>query len=399
MTAVEQGTREVEQTMGKQLQRMISKRNGPCVSRILARTVTLVLAVAATSARAQSSTDAASIAQQAPSPATTPTLHVYTNLKQVPVLVLTRDHERMKPLDGSKFRVFLDSGRGFRPNYVHQEGDDPISLAILIDTTNPANELLPTLTQAIAALPPTFLHAEDRVSVYAVDCSLIRTAYNTPADPAVLRDAVQRAMAPWQIRQERRAPASCKQALPLWDSMAQVFDDLDHQSGRRVLLAITDGHDTASKTSWNKVLKQAQIESVSVFDLLSPSATTREGHETAEVFPVNSPFFVGQQDRINQMCQQSGGVEIQATAQITLPRLKEFTQIVRERYILEFPRAPDEKAGVHSISVSYPATGLYIATSGISVPPASEEELRGPKILPAAASRTPDEKPKALPPQ
>jgi hypothetical protein len=305
----------------------------------------------------------------------------------------------MKPLDGSKFRVFLDSGRGFSPNYVHQEGDDPISLAILIDTTSPANELLPTLTQAIAALPPTYLHPEDHVSIYAVDCSFIRTAYNTPADAAVLQDAVQRAIAPWQIRRDRRAPTSCKQGLPLWDSMEQVLADLDHQSGRRVLLAITDGHDTSSKTTWNKVLKQAQIESVSIFGLLPPSNSAQGGNETAEVFPVNSPFFVGQQDRLPWMCQQSGGVEIQATAQITLPRLKEFTQIVRERYILEFPRAADEKAGVHRMSVSYPIARLYIATSGISVPPASEEELTGPKILPAAAARTPDEKPKALSPQ
>lgn len=378
--------------MSREVQRIISKRHSPAVARIFVCIVTLFLADAATSVRAQSNTVAASTS--------TPTLHVYTNLKQVPVLVLSSDLQRMKPLDGSKFRVFLDSGRGFRPNYVHQEGDDPISLAILIDTTSPANELLPTLTQAIAALPPTYLHAHDRVSIYAVDCSFIRTAYNIPADPAVLRDAVQRAMAPWQIRRERRGVPSCKQALPLWDSMAQVLEDLDHQSGRRVLLAITDGHDTSSKIPWSKVLKQAQIESVSIFGLLSPSSSANQGgHETAEVFPVNSPFFVGQQDRLNQMCQQSGGVEIQATAQITLPRLKEFTQIVRERYILEFPRASNEKAGVHSISVSYPITGLYIAMSGISVPPASEEELRGPKILPAAATRTPEEKANALPPQ
>jgi hypothetical protein len=383
--------------MSRDVQRIVSKRHSPAVARILACTVTLVLVVTATGTTAQSNTEAAP-AQQASPPATTPTLHVYTNLKQIPVLVLTSNYERMKPLDGSKFRVFLDSGRGFSPTYVHQEGNDPISLAILIDTTSPANELLPTLTQAITALSPTYLHGEDRVSIYAVDCSLIRTAYNTPADSAALQDAVQRAIAPWQIRRERRAPASCKQGLPLWDSMTQVLDDLDHQSGRRVLLAITDGHDTSSKTPWSKVLKQAQIESVSVFGLLPPSNSAQGGHETAEIFPVNSPFFVAQQDRLNQMCQQSGGVEIQATAQIAIPRLKEFTQIVRERYILEFPRSPGEKAGVHNISVSYPATGLYIAMSGISVPPASEEELRGPKILSTGAAQTPEEKPKVLPP-
>jgi hypothetical protein len=55
------------------------------------------------------------------------TFHVYTNLEQIPVLVLTPDHQRMRPLDTSRFRVRIDSGPFFIPKYVRQEGDDPIS--------------------------------------------------------------------------------------------------------------------------------------------------------------------------------------------------------------------------------------------------------------------------------
>ncbi|MBB5327120.1 hypothetical protein [Tunturiibacter gelidoferens] len=177
---------------------------------------TILLLLAAVVATAQSSPKAASTAaQQTPSADATPTLHVYTNLKQVPVLVLSKDYERMKPIDPSGFRVSLDSGPRFRPTYVRREGEDPISLAILIDTTSPANELLPALTRAIAALPPDFLHPQDHVSVYAIACTLIRTAFDTPANSSVLTDAVQRAMAPWQIRQEQNQELKKrKKALP-----------------------------------------------------------------------------------------------------------------------------------------------------------------------------------------
>jgi hypothetical protein len=83
----------------------------------------------------------------------------------------------MKPVDMSKFRVRLDSGPAFAPKYVRQEGGDPISLAVLIDTSRPKNELLPQLAQAIADRGPDYLHPQDLVAVYQFDCNLIRTVY------------------------------------------------------------------------------------------------------------------------------------------------------------------------------------------------------------------------------
>jgi hypothetical protein len=396
------GTAEVEMTMAKR-QRRISeekKRNRlRGIARIPACTILLLVAVGAT---AQSNTGAASTSKQTPFPDATPTLHVSTNLKQVPVLVLTQDYERMKPIDPSGFRVSLDSGPRFRPTYVRREGEDPISLAILIDTTNPANELLPALTRAIAALPPDFLHPQDHVSVYAIACTLIRTAFDTPANSSVLTDAVQRAMAPWQIRQEQNQelkkrkkalPPSCKPTIRLWDSMAQVLDDLDQQSGRRVLLTVTDGNDTGSKTLWTKIMTQAQINSVTVFGLM-PTQTVTFGkpHEVSEIFHVNSPFFTSPEDKFEQICVQSGGIRLHTSEHIAMFELKEFTQMLRERYILEFPRSPKEKAGAHTLAVSYTKkSDLYIAASGISVPTASEDESKGANTIQADPLKTPEE--------
>jgi len=388
-------------TMDKRLRQETPKRSERSASnqKNLAA-IALLFVSAVISSNAQSQTGAPPA--QSSAPPATPTLHVYTNLKQVPVLVLTHDYQRMKPIDPSGFRLSLDSGPQFRPTYVRREGDDPISLAILIDVSKPDNVLLPPLIQAIAALPPDFLHPQDRVSVYAIDCTLIRTTYDSAANPAVLSDGVQRAMLPWQTRQtqneelnkqKKPVPPPCRTRLPLWDSLAVVLNDLDQQPGRRVLLAITDGEDSGSRTPWRDVMLHAQLHSETVFGLLAtPTFIAQKPREVSEIFHVDSPFFTNHEDKFEQVCVNSGGIQLQASEHTAMYRLKEFTQMLRERYILEFPRASNEEAGMHTLAVTYrKKTNLYIASAGISVPIASEEERKGLSTIQPDLSQKPTE--------
>jgi hypothetical protein len=401
---------EVRETMDIKRARSNSNSASRSSTPKLSCAITLLFTLSTALTLAQSTTATTPPPAADPSNSPTPTLHVYTNLKQVPVLVLTHDYKRMKPIDQSGFLLSLDSGPKFHPTYVRREGDDPISLAILIDATNPDNELLPPLTQAIAALPPDFLHPQDHVSVYVMDCSLIRTAYNAPANPARLAEEVQRAMWSWQIRREQNEelkkekktpPPPCRVGLPLWDSMAEVLKDLDQQPGRRVLLAITDGQDTGSKTNWRDVMFHAQIRSETVFGLL-PLITTvfkieeplgvQALGETKEIRHIESPSFGGPENKFEQICVNSGGIQLQASEHTTLYRLKEFTQMLRERYILEFPRAPNEEAGVHTLAVTYrKKSNLYIAAAGITVPIASEDERKGANTIQEDPSKAPTE--------
>jgi hypothetical protein len=366
--------------------------------------ITFLFTLSTTLAVAQANTVTTTPPAADPSSSSTPTLHVYTNLKQIPVLVLSHDYRRMKPIDASGFRLSIDSGPKFHPTYVRREGDDPLSLAILIDASKPDNELLPTLTQAIAALPPDFLHPQDHVSVYVMDCSLIRTTYDTAANPTGLAEGVQRAMEPWQIRQTQNEelkkekkipPPPCRVGLPLWDSLEEVLNDLDQQPGRRVVLAITDGQDTGSKTNWKDVMFHAQIRSETVFGLLPLKTTVfklETPGETKEIRHIDSPSSGGSENKFEQICVNSGGIPLQASEHTTPYRLKEFTQMLRERYILEFPRAPNEEAGVHTLAVSYRKKGnLYIAAAGITVPIASEEERKGANTIQEDPSKAPTE--------
>ena len=63
-----------------------------------------------------------------------------------------------------------------------RKGDDPISLSILLDVSGDAAELMAKMTDAIAALRRCLFIAKDHVSIYALDCSLVRSLNDVPAD-------------------------------------------------------------------------------------------------------------------------------------------------------------------------------------------------------------------------
>jgi len=326
------------------------------------------------------------------------TFHVYTNLEQIPVLVLTADHLRIKPIDTSRFRVRIDSGPFFVPKYVRQEGDDPISLSILIDATKQKNELIPQLSQSITELAPDYLHPRDLVAVYRFDCNLIRTLYFKPADSNVLKDAVDRALESWHSGGEKRASGgSCKPSMPLWDSMAKALADLSRQPGRHVLLVVSEGEDTGSKTPWTQVMRSAQIDSAAVFALTNLSVQifkneedNRPGHLVYRPQATeNLKVLQDPENKLDLICELSGGLEIQTEHRFEALRLKEFTQMLRERYILEYPRGKDRKAGVNTLEVSLGNDNFYIRPSGISAPVASEDEIKGLNTAPTNPTSTP----------
>ena len=102
-------------------------------------------------------------------------LHVYANLIQIPVVVLSPFRTPLAPIAPSRFSISLDSGPQFRATHVRPEGDDPISLSILLDARGSQDDLLPKIDAAIADLAPLSLQARGHVSIYALDCSLIET--------------------------------------------------------------------------------------------------------------------------------------------------------------------------------------------------------------------------------
>jgi hypothetical protein len=309
------------------------------------------------------------------------TLHVYSNLMQIPTLVLGPNRERLeKPIAESRFSVSIDNGPWFRATHVRREGDDPISLSILLDVRGDSSELMPKIADAISRLAPLSLQARDRVSIYVLDCSFRQTLEDAPAEQDDLKRAVDSALQMWSYRRQKKHESDCKPSSRLWDALTSIIlDPVYHVPGRRVVLTITDGSDKGSTSTWNYVRVIAQSAGVAIFGLVGvPSQRT-------------GPWNRSSEDHFNSVCQLSGGTIFMTNETDLAETLKRFIQTVRERYIVEFPRPLNSTPGEHGLRVKIEKSNDdYIRSAGLSVPMPDPVLLADPTTVPSDPTLAPE---------
>ena len=306
------------------------------------------------------------------------TLHVYANLIQVPTLVLSSSRKPIASIAADRFMVSVDSGPKFRATHVRREGDDPISLAILLDARGPMDDVLRKVDDAIADLAPLSLRARDHVSVYALDCSLIRSLNDAPVNQDILKREVKAVLQDWGVRKERKHAPACKSKVQLWDAMGYLVRQLYELPGRRVILAITDGSDHGSKETWNEVRTMAQSEGVAIFGLvyvpyLGFMRNRNSGYEEA----------------FNSVCELTGGMIVTTEKSDVRPVLKDILRDIRGRYIVEFPRPSNSTVGYHDLLVTIEKSAAFIRPSGVSLPIADPAVLADPTTVPSDPSLAP----------
>ena len=342
--------------------------------------------------------ETAVMAQEVPKPADggIPTLHVYTNLVQVPTLVLTTTDDLVsKPIAESRFFVSIDSGRWFRATHVRQEGDDPVSLSILLDVKGDTAALLPKIGDAIGNLAPVSLHVKDRVSVYALGCSLVRSLNDTPPYRAVLQSGVAAVLERSMVRKGDQREIHCELRGHLWDGLAQVAVALSDLPGRRVILVVTDGHDMGSKRSWNEVRYFSQTKGIAVF-ALSFAPASQTGIENYRLgrggYLPSVGAASGVENALIELCELSGGIVMRFRDAQSLPKMLErFVTMLRERYIVEFPRPSNPTPGEHGLEVKIDKGAYSIWASGVSVPLPDPAVVADPTTIQAGPSRAPEE--------
>jgi hypothetical protein len=318
--------------------------------------------------------------QSAPQDQPIHTLHVYTDLVQVPTLVLAGNRERLKtPIPEQNFSISIDYGRWFRVTHVRQEGNDPISLTILLDASGGAAALMPKMSDAIAALAPSLLTPRDHVSIYAMDCVLTRSFDDLAVfDAATLKIGVDAALGPWMTRHQDQHPAKCKPSAHLWDTMGYIANRLDKLPGRRVMLVVTDGYDRGSIRLWNEIRVFTQVTGVAVFGLTNTAIAPGWRPNDANAFPT--------------ICELSGGIVMTTSPDSVGKTLEQSITMLRERYIVEFPRPSNSTKGEHDMRVKIAKGGDdFIRPSGISVPIQDPALLADPTTVRSDPSHTPEE--------
>ena len=283
------------------------------------------------------------------------TLHAYSNLVDIPTLVLSPNSKPLAAIDEGQFSISLDDGPRFRPTYVRREADDPLRLALLLDLSGSANGLLPALSKSIRTWTTHSLRSTDHVSVYAIDCHVIRTLLDAPADPELLQTAVDHAIHDPGVH-GKKTHSACGNSVHLWDAMAFIAQELGQYHGRRVLLTLSDGEDAGSKFEAASVESRAVFKSVTFFNLTPPSPET--------ISLMNAP----NEGALQHLCAISGGISIPTRSAGLADDLERVITMLRGRYILEFPRPSNASRGFHRIDVTIDHRDALIRPAGISVP-------------------------------
>jgi hypothetical protein len=314
-----------------------------------------------------------SVSAQTSESAGAPTLHVYTNLVQVPTLVLGYDHQPIARIDERRFFVSLDGGPKLRATHARLEGDDPISLTILMDLSQSNPSVMLSADQAVASLAPLSLHAKDEVSIYALDCQLIHPTDQGATDAATLKKQVDLVLQQSQSRNRRDTKTKCQNPSYLWDSLAAIVQTLSRRPGRRVILAVTDGVDRGSRNSWNALRFFAQTRSVAIFGLVQ-RADLNTQNET--------PF--------NDVCQLSGGIILSTSANNLGKQLAWAVALIRGRYIVEFLRPVTTVGGQYNLEITISKRDAFIRPAGAEFPTDDPAILNDPTTIPPDLSHTPE---------
>ena len=314
-------------------------------------------------------------------------LHVYTDLLQIPTIVLTRLHSNYRALTKESFTLSLDDGPRFHPANVRLEGDDPITIAILFDLTTDANSMFASFASAMSTLPPGVLSARDYISVYAYDCKLMRTTEDKPATPQELQASMVKVMTEGRESARNGAKQTCWQSKRLYDAVARISQDIGDLPGRRVVLVITDGADRHSVNDWLTVARFAGNKSIAIFGIrpvFTPASLTGSGFNDGWVTTVESDSF-------GRLCGTSGGLVLDGdrSKKFMAGQIQRMVTMLHNRYILEFRRPANGTAGFYAFDVQVKDPSAIIRPAGIAFPPRERDPKQPDGTVPQDLSQMP----------
>lgn len=311
------------------------------------------------------------------------TLHVYANRVQVATLVMDSLDSPEAGLVKEKFKIQLDAGPVFHPLLARVEGDDPLTLGVLIDATAVTPGMQAAIAEAFASMGEDLLSERDHVSIYAVGCALVRAAQvDVPATKEGLRAAVASALGNPRLHREFKLGMGCDATRRLFDSVAAVGRQIGSLPGRRVMIVVSDGYDSQSVNSWNVVREYLDSFSIALFGL-------RTYPEVAPTVPGGSRAMQKREDPFSLLCAGTGGTVLKVDQADVGAQLNRAVQLIRSRYILEFQRPQNSREGIHLIEVSVPDRKAIVRPGGVGVKLEDPALAKDPSTVPSDQSHAP----------
>jgi len=226
-------------------------------------------------------------------------------VRTVPIFVsvVDRDGVTHDNIDRSLFRV-LDNGAEAKILEFGKAFDQPISIALLIDSSASMTDSMKRAAKAASEFVQHALKQGDRCSVTAVQ--------DVPRRKQALTD-------------DRQAIAKALEGIvpsgrtALYDSVASAIRELRDEKNRRAIVLLTDGDDTSSNWSFPEVEELAREAGIPIYFIVY------EGENAA-----------GNLDRLSYLATQTGGFVATATQQNLMARYDEIERDLRAQFAITY---------------------------------------------------------------
>jgi len=207
-------------------------------------------------------------------------------VRTVPIFVSVIDGNGQTRVDVTKdlFKV-MDNGTEGQILEFGKAFDQPISIALLVDSSASMTYELGNVTKAAQNFVERTLKPGDRCAVYAIR-EVPRRAQELTSDKA----AVMKAMGGLQPGGQ----------TALYDAISAAIRDLKSEKSRRAIVALTDGGDTSSIGSFAELDRMATEAGIPIYFIAYDTGQATEQHEL---------------DRLNYLSTQTGGFTVTANAE------------------------------------------------------------------------------------
>lgn len=257
---------------------------------------------------------------------------IRVNVQLVRVLATVRDPSGalVGSLEKTDFTV-RDNGVGQQISVFERQTDQPLSVAILIDNSGSTAKDLKFETDSVTKFLRALLregNPEDAVALYSFNWEIVQQngfTRNLSAFDRSLR--------------EMRGEAGTS----LYDAVVFASRDIEARRGRKVLVIVTDGGDTTSKSDFLRAVEAAQLADAVIYPIL--------------VVPITNPAGrnVGGENALATFAQRTGGRVFAPSLGPALDNA--FDQIIRDlrtQYLLAFyPKdVPLTKERYHLLDVT-----------------------------------------------
>jgi Ca-activated chloride channel family protein len=263
-----------------------------------------------------------------------------SDVQLVRILATVKDQSGalVSSLEKGDFEV-RDNGVVQQVAVFERQTDQPLSVAVMIDNSGSTAKDLKYETDSVTRFLRALLregNPEDAASLYSFNWEIVKQNGFTRNVTAIERSL--RAL---------RGEAGTS----LYDAILLASRDIEDRPGRKVLVIVTDGGDTTSRSDFQRATEAAQLADAVIYPVLVVPITNDAGRN------------VGGENALTTLSQRTGGRVFEPSLGAALDQA--FDQILRDlrtQYLIAYyPRnVPLTRERFHSLDISLTKPGLQV---------------------------------------